>query len=178
MLKVSEYSYKLKKTIISRLQRCKVIKKVNSKPHENSWQLIVDDFRNHCNLELEALEPYKRWEWAFSILIRLNKRFPFSLLENVIPDIVCIHNDTFDDELISVLKNDILQAKYEYGLTISEMGEFAEILANNQCLTFEQALLVIEHIIKIYNYNLAYSIESWEEYLNYLNITFDKINRS
>lgn len=110
--------------------------------------------------------------------MKLNKRFPFDLLENVIPDIVCIHNDTFDDELIAVLKNDILQAKYEYGFTISEMGEFAELLANNQCLTFEQSLQVIEHIIKVGNYNHADSIESWEEYLNYLNITFDKINES
>ena len=125
-----------------------------------------------------SLESYERWEWAFSILLKLNKRFPFDLLENVIPDIVCIHNDTFDDELIAVLKNDILQAKYEYGFTISEMGEFAELLANNQCLTFEQSLQVIEHIIKVGNYNHADSIESWEEYLNYLNITFDKINES
>lgn len=169
---------KVKSIIVASLQRCKVFNKVRPVPHENTWQVFVDDYRNQCHSKMLSLESYERWEWAFSILLKLNNRFPFDLLENVIPDIVCIHNDTFDDELIAVLKNDILQAKYEYGFTISEMGEFAELLANNQCLTFEQSLQVIEHIIKVGNYNHADSIESWEEYLNYLNITFDKINES
>ncbi|WP_019673939.1 hypothetical protein [Psychrobacter lutiphocae] len=167
---------KIKNIFIASIQRCKRFCKVRSASNENTWQLAVNNFRNQCQFKMQSLKPYERWNWAFSILLKLNKIYPFELLERVIPDIVYIHNDDFNDELTAVLKDDILQAKYEYGFTISEMGEFAELLANNEYLTFDQSLQVIEHIVNIGNYNYSNSIESWEEYFKDLNIAFDNIH--
>lgn len=152
---------------------------LNSQQHENFsadrqkeldilWLAIIEQQQNSYLNQLSNLTPKQRWDFGFEILSQANEILPFDLLENNIPDIPSIHSNALDTEYVNLLLNEFQTAKYEYGFTLNEMGEFAELLALNAELTVEQALNVVKFAVNIGRYNFFKSCDDFYQWQNYI----------
>ncbi|MGO1283026.1 MAG: hypothetical protein ACTHUJ_08865, partial [Psychrobacter sp.] len=92
------------------------------------------------------------------------------------PDIPRIHDSTLDSDIIEIMLEDIEIAKYEYGFTINELGEFADLLAKNSELSLEQSSDVLKHVLEIELSNYSSSLDEFKRFLTYLDRVFEKIN--
>ncbi|MFP3456137.1 hypothetical protein R0J89_07710 [Psychrobacter sp. SIMBA_152] len=125
---------------------------------------------------LSELSTKQRWDFAFTLLNDFNTHLPFDLLKDIIPDIPRIHDSTLDSDIIEIMLEDIEIAKYEYGFTINELGEFADLLAKNSELSLEQSSDVLKHVLEIELSNYSSSLDEFKRFLTYLDSLFEKIN--
>lgn len=137
---------------------------------KKDWTVFVNQCVNDLNNELAHFSDKNRWDFAFFMLCELNETFPFEVLQDKIAQIPLIHQNMLNQEQIDVIMECIETAKYEYGFTINDMGEFAEILAVNNSLNLEKFNLVLKLILQIGDYNLT--ADEFQEYI------FDKFENA
>lgn len=76
-------------------------------------------------------------------------------MQDKIVQIPLIHQSLLNQEQIDVIMACIKTAKYEWGFTINDMSELADILAVNNSLNLEQFNLALKLILQISEHNLT-----------------------
>ena len=148
----------------------------NKQKFKKSWNIFLEDFQTQYLRKLLKLSAKQRWYFAFSLLNDFNLIFPFDLLKDIVSDIPGIHDSTLDSDIIKIMLEDIEIARYEYGFTISELGELADLLAKNAELSLEQSSDVLKHVLEIELSNYSSSLDEFKRFLTYLDRVFEKIN--
>ena len=146
----------------------------NKQKLDKSRNLLLQKFQEQYFQRLSELSTKQRWDFAFALLNDFNIKLPFDLLKDIIPDIPAIHNNGLDSDMIEIMLDDIENAKHEYGFTISELGEFSELLAKNSELSLSQSYDVINHVWEIAFSN--YSQDEFENFLTCLDTAIAKVN--
>ncbi len=151
----------------------------NKQKFDKSWGVLIEDFqKQYCQI-LSKFSAKQRWNFAFGLLNEFNTNLSFDLLKDTIPDIPdipAIHNRTLDLDIIEIMLEDIEIAKYEYGFTISELGEFSELLAKNIELSLVQSADVIKHVLEIGLTNYSSTLDELEEFLTCIDKAIKEIN--
>lgn len=137
---------------------------------KQDWANFTNECINDLNAQLTHFSDKNRWDFAFFMLRELDETWSFEILQNIVAQIPLIHQNALNQKQIDVIMEHIQIAKYEYGFTINDMGELAELLAINKTLNIEQFNLALKLILQIANHNL--NADEFQEYV------FDKFENA
>lgn len=138
---------------------------------------IITHFQSFYQNELSVLTDKQRWKFAFLLLSKANEFLPFEILDETIPQIPLIFTGELESDYIELLIEEFQIAKYEYGFTINEMGEFAELLALHNQLSLAHSLEVIRFVVNIGLYNYAESLDDFLDWEKYIRLTFNEVEK-
>lgn len=130
---------------------------------KQDWENFVSQCVNDLDNQLTHFSDKNRWDFAFFMLRELDETWSFEILQNIVAQIPLIHQNALNQKQIDVIMEHIQIAKDEYGFTLNDIGELAEILAINKSLNAEQFNLALNLILQIGNHNL--NADGFQEFI-------------
>lgn len=137
---------------------------------KQDWENFVSQCVNDLDNQLTHFSDKNRWDFAFFMLRELDETWSFEILQNIVAQIPLIHQNALNQKQIDLIIEHIQIAKYEYGFTLNDMGELAELLVINKSLNMEQFNLALNLILQIGNHNL--NADEFQEFI------FDKFENA